>query len=190
MTATATGEQVAAWVAGRPVPVAEVDARLERLRAGAYGARLPGAHTAEGRNARRWVLQLLCAERLVRDELAARGLPVHGAPQPVRLPRALSLGGVAAAVLAGVPGAGALAPAAPVDAATARSYYDRNRDLYADRGVAYEQARPAIERELRAAADDRAFAAWLERRTAELVRPAPGFEHPAEPGHPDSTHRH
>lgn len=191
MTATAFHAGVAAVVGRELVLAAEVDQRLARLRSGAFGARLPGPHVAEGRNARRWVLQLLCAERIARRELADRGV-AGGAPgRPVALPRALALGGVAAAVLATVPEIGALdfgARAVPAD--EVRAYYDRNRDLFADRGVPFPAAEAGIRAELEAAERDRAFGAWLERRLARDVVLAEGYEHPAEPGHPDSTHRH
>lgn len=183
----------AAWVAGRPITVVEVEDRLAALRSGAFGSRLPGPQTAEGRNARRWVLQLLCAEELARAELARRGIVSSGRVGSLALPRALALGGVAAAVLATVPEIGEVelgGTEVGVDDDAVRGYYERNSDLFADRGITFAQAREGIEAELRHAAADRAFAAWLERRTARDVVLAPGFEHPAEPGHADSTHRH
>jgi [acyl-carrier-protein] S-malonyltransferase len=193
-----TSGTAAAVVRGAPVSVAEVDERLARLREGAFGVRLPGPHTAEGRNARRWVVQLLCAERIVRQELAARGAQtVAGGGRGVRLDHALALGGVAAAVLAAVPGAEALLSGDQVSddrAGVAErdvvAYYERNPDLYADRGVRFDSAREGIEAELRAAASGRRFAEWLDERMRRDVTVTPGFEHPAEPGHPDSTHRH
>ena len=183
---------VAAYVDGGPVPLAEVDERMALLRATAWGSRLPDAHSAEGRNARRWVVQLLCAERLVRAELIRRKIPLGARPSAVRIDRALAVGGVAAAVLAAVPEArllvDALGPA--VDEAAVRGYYDRNPDLFADRGVPFETARPEIVRTLGGTAADRAFSAWLEQRMSTAVTLAPGFEHPADPSHADATHRH
>jgi len=192
VTTTATpATGVAAVVAGHEITAAEVDRRLAALRAGAFGSRLAGPNTAEGRNARRWVLQLLCAEWLVRRELQARGVVVSGRRQPLSLPRALALGGVAAAVLAAVPEIGELRfEAAAVGPDAVLDYYRRNPDLFADRGVAEADAAPLIRRELERAAADQGFGTWLERRLATEVVLAPGFEHPAEPGHPDSTHRH
>jgi [acyl-carrier-protein] S-malonyltransferase len=180
---------VAAEVDGEPVTVAEVDARLAELRAGRWGDRLPPDHTAEGRNARRWVVQLLAARRIVEREVAARRLPA-GERRPLRLESALALGGVAAAVLAEVPGAAVLAEqfrAEPDDHAV-RDYYARNADLFAGREL--EDVRAGIAAELADAGRDRAFTLWLERRMRESVRPAAGFEHPATPGSPDATHRH
>lgn len=188
MTALA-GDSAAAWVDGDPVTVDEVDARLAELRASHWGSRLPGEHTAEGRNARRWVVQLLAARRVVEREVARRGIPAT-ATRPLRLDAALSLGGVAAAVLAEVPGAPALAEQfggePPEDAV--RDYYERNRDLFGD--AEFEDVRAGIAAELAEAARDRAFALWLEQRMRQSVRTAPGFEHPATPGSPDATHRH
>lgn len=181
----------AAWVDGAVITVAEVDTRVAALRSAAFGSRLPGPHTAEGRNARRWVVQLLCAERVVRSALAERGVGVtQESSSAVRLDRALRLGGVAAAVLATVPEIAELVGPITVDESAVRSYYDRNADLFADRGVPYATAQPGITEMLRADAADRAFGAWLEARMSASVVLAHGFEHPAEPGHADSTHRH
>ena len=36
----------------------------------------------------------------------------------------------------------------------------------------------------------REYARWLDRRRAESVRLAEGFEHPGDPAQPDNTHRH
>jgi [acyl-carrier-protein] S-malonyltransferase len=49
---------------------------------------------------------------------------------------------------------------------------------------------PAIAEHLRGAARRRAFRVWLDARDAELVRLAPGYEHPGDPRQPDNTHRH
>jgi [acyl-carrier-protein] S-malonyltransferase len=181
---------IAARVCGAPISVAEVDARMTAVRSGAFGPRLGDPHSAEGRNARRWVVQLLCAERIVRAELVARGIATDSARAPLRVERALALGGVAAAVLATVPAAAALAESltAPPPEAAVRDYYERNGDLYA--GVRYTEARAGIAAELRAAAADRAFSRWLEGRLADDVVLSPGFEHPADPRSDDATHRH
>lgn len=187
---TAVDSAVAAVVRGEPVTVAEVDARMAGLRASAFGARLADLHTAEGRNARRWVVQLLCAERLVRAELAERGIEPGRSTAAVRIDRALAVGGVGAAVLAAVPEAARLVDAAVPDDDTVAGYYERNRDRYAERGIPLAAARAAISAELAAVAADRAFSRWLESRLATDVRLAAGYEHPADPAHPDATHRH
>lgn len=187
---TAVDNDVAAWVCGEPISVAEVDARMARVRGSAFGARLGEPSTAEGRNALRWVVQLLCAERLVRTELAVRGDPVAPAAEPLRLARALALGGVSAAVLAAVPAAIMLVDAPEVGADAVAGYYARNADRYADRGIGLDAATDDIVREMRAAALDRAFRQWLDERLTRDVVLAGGFEHPADPGSPDATHRH
>lgn len=189
---TATTANVAAWVDGTAVTVEEVDARMTSVRAALFGTRLPSRHTAEGRNVRRWVVQLLCAERLVRAELADRGIAVQRRPARIGIDRALAVGGVAAAVLAAVPEAAALvnAHASSVDDSAVRGYYERNGDQFADRGIAFADAREGIADELRSATADRAFGAWLEQRMSAAVVLAAGYEHPADPAHPDATHRH
>lgn len=184
--------QAAAWVDGEVITVEEVDARMAALRDGTFGARLPGANTAEGRNARRWIVQLLCAERVVLAALTARGIVPSQPRGAAQLHRALRLGGVAAALLAAVPEIAELVEswALPINEAAARSYYDRNHDLFAERGVSFESARPSVVAVLQSEVSDREFSAWLERQVSTSVVLARGFEHPAEPGHPDSTHRH
>jgi [acyl-carrier-protein] S-malonyltransferase len=176
----------AAYVRGEPVTVAEVEQRLDRVRASGFGSRLPDPRTAEGRNARRWVTQLVCAERLVRAELG----PAPTSPGALTVDRALAVGGVAAAVLALRPDAADVVPVAEPAESSVRGYYDRNSDRYAERGIDYANARGEIAAALRAAARDRAFAAWLEQRMARDVDLQPGFEHPADPHHADATHRH
>lgn len=183
---------VAAWVFGQPVTAAEVQMRLEEIRASSFGARLASTDTAEGRNARRWVTQLLCAERIVVRALADQGICVSVRSSPLRIERALALGGVAAAVLAAVPELGTWARTwpPPVDESEVRSYYDRNPDLYADRGTGYEDARGEITALLEQASTDRALATWLDQQLARNVVLADGYEHPADPTHADATHRH
>lgn len=178
----------AALVRGEPITVAEVEARLKQVRASAFGARLPDPATAEGRNARRWVTQLMCAERLVAAELGESDAPRSSGR--LTIDRALGVGGVAAAVLAARPDAVRVVRVAPVPEEAVRGYYERNRDRYADRGIAYPEARDGIAEVLQAAVADRVFSDWLEQRMASEVVLATGFEHPADPRQPDATHRH
>jgi alpha-mannosidase len=185
---------VAAWVGDRAIGVAEIDAREAALRSGPRAARLPPPDTAEGRNLRRWLVQAVTAEAVVTHEAALRGVvaaPDDTGPRPVTLRGALGVGGVAAAVLAALPEARALhrqlTPEQPVGEDEIRGYFDRNRDRHPE---PYRDARPRIAAELAAAERDRHFARWLEQRHATMVRLAPGFEHPGDPGHPDATHRH
>jgi [acyl-carrier-protein] S-malonyltransferase len=185
---------VAAWVAGRPVAAALVDERLAALRRGPLAGRLPPPETAEGRNLRRWVGQLVAVEAVVRHEAALRGItatPEDGPPRPVTLAQALRTGGMTAAVLAADPVARALRrrvlPATGVPEAEVAAYYARNRDRHAG---PYPEERARIADTLTLAGADRAFAQWLDERCAALVRSAPGYEHPADPTHPDATHHH
>ncbi len=202
--------QHAATVAGGPVSVAEVDAAEARLRGGPGAAALPAGGTTEGRQLRRWLTQLIVAERLVAAEAAARGLAAREAPTEAELlpdeTARLELGSVAAAVLAD-PRARALfadvTAGVEVSDDEVADYHVRNPLRFAaprpDRhgwrapssvGPPLGEVRSAIVDHLRGAARRRAFRVWLDVRRAELVRLAPGYEHPGDPRQPDNTHRH
>ncbi|MEB3983525.1 malonyl CoA-ACP transacylase [Mycobacterium sp. 663a-19] len=202
--------QMVATVAGTPVGVDEVDAREARLRSGARAAALPTGGTSEGRQLRRWLTQLIVTERVVAVEVAARGLNARDAPTEAELlpdvTTRLEIGSVAAAVLAD-PGARALfadvTATVRVTDEDVADYHARNplrfaaprpgRDGWrAPSPVAppLTEVRTAIAEHLRGAARRRAFRVWLDARTAELVRLAPGYEHPGDPHQPDNTHRH
>jgi [acyl-carrier-protein] S-malonyltransferase len=92
-----------AWVAGTPVDMSDVDALEAGLRAGPVSATLPREGTREGRQLRRWLVQVLVAERLIESEAAARGVSARGAPplESIATDRAalLMLGSVAADLL-------------------------------------------------------------------------------------------
>lgn len=109
-----------AWVGDVPIDVSDVDVREDALRAGPVASTLPREHTSEGRQLRRWVVQVLVAERLVRAEADARGLTEADAPDLVELApdRAamLGLGSVAADVLTRNPLARAVFVAVTADA--------------------------------------------------------------------------
>lgn len=94
---------VVAWVDGDPVDVSDVDLREAGLRAGPVAPTLPRERTQEGRQLRRWLVQVLVAERLVAVEAARRGLTTADAPllAAVAPDRAamLGLGSVAADLL-------------------------------------------------------------------------------------------
>lgn len=201
---------VVATVAGVPVGVDEVDAAEARLRGGPGAAALPPGGTGEGRQLRRWLTQLIVTERVVAAEADARGLTGRGAPGEAELlPDAtarLELGSVAAAVLAD-PRARALfadvTAAVCVTDEEVAAYHARNplrfaeprRDRHGWRGPApvgprLDDVRPAIADHLRGAARRRAFRVWMDARRAELVRLAPGYEHPGDPRQPDNVHRH
>jgi [acyl-carrier-protein] S-malonyltransferase len=92
-----------AWVSGAPVHVSDVDALEAGLRSGPVAPTLPPAGTREGRQLRRWLVQVLVAERLVAEEARARDVTADGAPPLAELApdRAalLALGSVATDLL-------------------------------------------------------------------------------------------
>ncbi|WP_030453552.1 DUF7158 domain-containing protein [Herbidospora cretacea] len=174
---------IAATVGGEVVSVAEVDARLAVLYAGPLAARLPHPASPEGRNLRRWLVQLMTMERLVAQECDAGGQAV-----PVELPVALRTGGVVAAVLATPAGRTLFERVrAEVPPDEVRGYYDRNRDRHPGR---FEDESPRIEARLVHTRREILFTRWLEARHREKVTLMPGFEHPGDPRQPDATHRH
>lgn len=196
MTAAVTTQSapVAAWVGARPITVAEVDRRMAALREGPLASRLPPEGTPQGRNLRRWLVQVLTVEELVVQQAAVYDVvcePCEGGPESVALAEALRAGGVTAAVLAAYPLARALRRTivATVDVPEyeVRAYYLRNRDRHAG---PFSQEEPAIRRCLLDAACERAFSQWLDRLVAQSVRLEHGFEHPADPRQPDADHRH
>jgi [acyl-carrier-protein] S-malonyltransferase len=180
---------IAATVDGVLVSVEEVDAREAQLRRSRLASSLPRPGTSEGRQLRRWLTQLLVAERVVAAEAIARGLSADGAPAeddvlPDTVVR-LEIGSVAASVLAD-PLARALfasvTAAVDVTDADVDGYRSRNPDRFA--------RTDDIADHLRAAARRRAFRLWLDARCATSVRLAPGYEHPGDPRQRDNTHRH
>jgi [acyl-carrier-protein] S-malonyltransferase len=202
--------RLAATVAGTDVPVADIDAREAELRDAMPAAALPRAGTSEGRQLRRWLTQLLVTERVIAAEAAAAGVTADGAPSEEQLlpdnSARLEIGSVAAAAL-GDPLARAMfarvTAAVDVTDAEVTDYHARNPLRFAtpsDAGNGWRTAtveappldavRPLIVEHLRGAARRRAFRLWLDTRRDELVRLAPGYEHPGDPRQPDNTHRH
>lgn len=201
---------VVATVAGVPVSVEEVDAAEVRLRGGRSAAALPAGGTAEGRQLRRWLTQLIVTERVVAAEAAALGLDGRGAPTEAELlpdvTARLEIGSVAAATLAD-PRARALfahvTAAVQVTGEEVAAYHARNPLRFAaprrepdgwcasaPSGPPLAEVRSVIAEHLRGAARRRAFRVWLDARRAALVRLAPGYEHPGDPRQPDNVHRH
>ncbi|MFE2021880.1 hypothetical protein ACFW9O_27960 [Streptomyces sp. NPDC059499] len=183
----------AAHVGARAITEEAVEARVTALRRGPLASRLPRPGTADARNLRRWVVQLLTYEAVVEDAAAAMGLTAgqNRRRREFSLSAALGTGGVTAAVLASLPVATAVYDRVTahitVPPSELRAYYDRNRD---EHPAPYDESRPAIAQDLRRAAADRHFTLWLEHRHATTVTLHPGFEHPADPRHADATHRH
>jgi [acyl-carrier-protein] S-malonyltransferase len=199
-----------ASVGGIPVPVDEVDVREARLRSGPLSSALPTAGTSEGRQLRRWLTQLIVTERVVAAEAVARGLTLDNAPSEDELlpdiAARLEIGSIAAAALAD-PRARALFAGITADVDISdeevATYHDRNPLRFAHSRAEHHgwrtpattvpplaEVRPMIAEGLRGAARRRAFRVWLDQRRAELVRLAPGYEHPGDPRQPDNTHRH
>lgn len=110
-----THTHVAAVVGDRTLTEAEVEARVAALRSGPLAPRLPRPGTADARNLRRWVVQVMTYEAVVEQEAATLDLR----PQPpdthveLRLTDALRMGGVTAAVLTSLPVAPRYAPGSP-----------------------------------------------------------------------------
>ena len=200
----------AATVAGLDVPVSDVDAREAKLRDAMPAAALPRAGTSEGRQLRRWLTQLLVTERVIEDEAADTGVTAEGAPTEDELlpddSARLEIGSIAAAALAD-PLARAMYAyvTAEVDVTDAdvADYHARNPMRFAAQSVGgngwrtaiveappLNTVRSLIAENLRGAARRRGFRLWLDSRRAELVRLAPGYEHPGDPRQPDNTHRH
>ena len=183
--------EVAAWIGDEPVPAADVAAELAHLRAGPNASRLPADGTADGRQLRRWVTQRVVLRRLLEREATARGLPV-GTADPAVWTDAALVGAAAAEVVASSAPARAVYLAVTADTAVSEvdilEHYRRNPDRYGD--LPYSQARVRVAAAVLGYRRQRAFARWLDARVAELVRLAPGYEHPADPRQPDATHRH
>lgn len=201
---------VAATVAGVDVLVADVDAREAALRQAMPAAALPRAGTSEGRQLRRWLTQLLVTERVIAAEAADAGVTGAGAPSEDELlpddSARLEIGSIAAAALS-APLARAMYVHVTADVDVTDDevcdYHARNPLRFAERqrsetgwrtatleAPALDTARALIAAHLRCAARRRAFRLWLDARRAELVRLAPGYEHPGDPRQPDNTHRH
>jgi [acyl-carrier-protein] S-malonyltransferase len=199
---------VAAIVGEMSVDVGEVDAREAALRATPQVAALPRPHTSEGRQLRRWLTQLVVAEKLVAREADQLGVTVTEAtpaeedllPDPTAR---LEIGSIAAAVLADPVARAVFAHVTAdvdVDDDAVADFHTRNprRFLrFAGAGgwrVACEpdltEVRPRIVAHLRDAARRRRFRMWLDQRRADLVWLAPGYEHPGDPRQPDNTHKH
>ncbi len=180
---------VAATVAGSPVPVSEVDAREAVLRSSPQTAALPRPGTSEGRQLRRWLTQVLVTERVIAVEAAALGVDAAAAPGVEDLlpdlTARLEIGSIAAGALAD--------PLARAVFAAVTADVDVSTDAVAD----YDRRNPGrfasdadLAEHLRGAARRRAFRIWLEQRRAALVWLAPGYEHPGDPRQPDNTHKH
>lgn len=170
---------IAATAGGRVITVAEVDRRLRLMRGGPLAARLPRPETAEGRNLRRWLVQVMVAEALAEQEAARLGLvPERAGPAEeavLTLAGALRTGGVAAAVLAASPAARAVCRVLAVGHEPgedeARDYYRRNLDRFTTPETRWVRPFGPVRRgEIAGPIEDAVFAA----RHGETVGPVEG----------------
>jgi [acyl-carrier-protein] S-malonyltransferase len=205
---------VAAVVAGEPVLVDEIDEREKHLRATRLASALPRPGTTEGRQLRRWLTQLVVAERVVAaaaiepaevPELCGITAPTEADLLPDTAAR-LEIGSVAASTLAAAQARAvfmAVTATVTVSGADVAAYHARNplrfaatpvvgRDGWRRTPIAPPLAdvEGAVRAHLLAAARRREFRRWLDERCAQLVDLAPGYEHPGDPRQPDNTHRH
>ncbi|OPX11490.1 malonyl CoA-ACP transacylase [Mycobacterium sp. AT1] len=200
---------VVATVGDDAVLVGEVDATEERLRATRLATALPRPGTSEGRQLRRWLVQVIVTARVVAAEAVAAGLTAHGAPTEEELlpdvPARLEIGSVAAAALEEELARAVFVHVTSGVAVTdqeIRDYHARNPFRFGGRAVgtggwrgrpveaAFEDARGEIAEHLLASARRREFRRWLDVRRAERVHLSPGYEHPGDPRQPDNTHKH
>ncbi|HEV7710589.1 MAG TPA: hypothetical protein VGP16_20510 [Asanoa sp.] len=122
-----------AWVDGEPIHSAAVAAELSRLYRGPGGHALPTPDTAEGRQLRRWVVQVLAVGAVLAAEAARRRLPASG---PLPDADRVALGSIAAAALARSSHAAAVFAAVTADvtvsAAEVAAYRAANPELAAE----------------------------------------------------------
>lgn len=198
---------VVATVAGRVVTVAEVDDREADLRATVLASALPRPDTSEGRQLRRWLTQLIVAERVVEAEpvdVVPCDVPAEDDLLPDTAAR-LEIGSIAASVLRAERARAVFVRVTAdvrVDDAEVAEYHARNPSRFSTPVVVeggwhhppvpqtLDEARPAVAAHLLASARRRRFRLWLDARRAELVALAPGYEHPGDPRQPDNTHKH
>jgi [acyl-carrier-protein] S-malonyltransferase len=173
---------VAAWVDGTPIDVAEVEARLDRLRANDRAGSLPVADSREGRQLRRWVTQVIAVERLCAH------VTEFDAGTWARLSRAdaAALGSIVAAAWANNPAVPRAAAMVTTDVSIPKQRLMRAAELSAtgDGGAAWSSE------QLLTSARLEAFARWLARATHERVRLEEGYEHPGDAAQPDNLHEH
>lgn len=172
-----------AYLDGVPIPLSLLDARVAQLRSGPRASALPVPGSAEDRQLRRWVAQVIITERLC--ETSFPGEASLARLDPVA---AVELGSINAAAFEGSAGVRAafahIAAGVEVDEDRVATYLaatsHRPRPLSRDDAVAH----------VRDAAARRAFVIWLDGERERRVRLVPGLEHPGDPGQPDNHHRH
>lgn len=172
-----------AYLDGVPIPMALLDERVARLREGPRAAALPVAGSAEDRQLRRWVAQVIITEKLCEADFA-------GGTSLARLDpvAAVELGSINAAAYEGSAAVRAayehVAAATEADPAAVDAY------LAATAHRPHPPGRDEAVAHVRDAAARRAFVIWLDGRRERRVRLVEGLEHPGDPGQPDNHHRH
>lgn len=150
-----------AWIDGEPLDPDEVSAELRRLYGGPGGHVLPTPDTTEGRQLRRWVVQVLAVRALLAHEAARRGLPDSG---PLPDTDRVSVGTIAAAALAQSPHAAAVFAAVTADVTVSAGEVDAYRA--ANPELAGEEVR--VVRHIRAGRPVNAGRPYRVRRTEVL----------------------
>lgn len=197
----------AATVGSEIVTVAEVDAREREIRAGGNRHALPRPGTSEARQLRRWLTQVLVAERVVSGTApGARTGPVPAEDEilPDTVAR-MEVGSVAAATLADRRGRAVYATVTAGVRITddeVAAYHARNPLRFGKPGAVhggwsgppvaadFDVVRTEIAAYLLAAARRREYRRWLDAQCARVAVLAEGYEHPGDPCQPDNTHRH
>ncbi|PRC45467.1 malonyl CoA-ACP transacylase [Mycobacterium sp. ITM-2017-0098] len=197
----------AATVGSEIITVAEIDAREREIRAGGNRHALPRPGTSEARQLRRWLTQVLVAERVVAG--AAPGASAGPVPAEVEiLPDTVArmeVGSVAAATLADRRGRAVYATVTAgvqITDAEVAAYHARNPLRFCRAGsrpggwsgppaaADVDAVRTEIATHLLAAARRREYRRWLDAQCARIAVLAEGYEHPGDPRQPDNTHRH
>lgn len=196
----------AAAVGSEVISVADVDAREREIRSGAGTHALPRPGTSEARQLRRWLTQVLVAEKVV-----AATAPDDSGPVPALtdiLPDTVArmeVGSVAAATLADPHGRAVYATVTAhvrVADADAADYHARNPARFgaarlmpgswsgAPAAAEFDAVRSQVAAHLLGAARRREYRRWLDAQCAMRATLAEGYEHPGDPRQPDNTHRH
>jgi [acyl-carrier-protein] S-malonyltransferase len=124
---------LAARVGKRRITDADVEDRVQRLRGGRLGDCLPADGSAEARQLRRWIVQVLATEAIVDDAVDSLGITAPTCSDSQQYPRGgAGTGSVLETVLASSPVARSLlavvTAGVEVDQTAVWTYYERNRD--------------------------------------------------------------
>jgi [acyl-carrier-protein] S-malonyltransferase len=143
------GSGIVATVAGRPIPVSALEAKVAEVRRGPRGRHLPPESAgAESTRLGRWLVQELVTEAVLDHEVRAAGLRGRSPKTIVALVRRVTA-------------------EVTVEEPDVRAYYHRNADLYTRREV--RRIRHAVVSEI-AAADAMARSGAIEGNELEVRR--------------------